>query len=71
MVSDQTDSLLTRSTLDTLGMAPPLQSGIYRLPMPGGHDMEGQIVIKGQGPYPTTVLAVLATGDVGELPGNA
>jgi hypothetical protein len=70
-VSDVTDTLLTRNTRDMLGLAPELESGIYRLPMPGGHDMEGQIVIKGQGPYPTTVLAVLATGDVGELPGNA
>jgi hypothetical protein len=70
-VSDVTDTLLTRNTRDMLGLAPELESGIYRLPMPGGHDMEGQIVIKGQGPYPTTVLAILATGDVGELPGNA
>ncbi|HVQ23459.1 MAG TPA: hypothetical protein VMT36_09305, partial [Candidatus Saccharimonadia bacterium] len=70
IVSLETDSLPTRNTLDTLGMAPPLQSGIYRLPMPGGHDMEGQIVVKGEGPYPTTVLAVLATADVGELPGG-
>jgi hypothetical protein len=70
-VSLETDSLLTRNTLDLMGVPPPLQTGIYRLSMPGGHDMEGQIVIKGEGPYPTTVLAVLATGDVGELPGNA
>jgi hypothetical protein len=70
-VSDVTDTLLTRNTLDMLGLAPEMETGIYRLPMPGGHDMEGQIVIKGQGPYPTTVLAILATGDVGELPGNA
>ena len=69
-VSLETDSLPTRNTLDVLGVPPPLQSGIYRLPMPGGHDMEGQIVVRGEGPYPTTVLAVLATADVGELPGG-
>jgi hypothetical protein len=70
LMSDETDSLPTRNTLDVMGEAPPLQSGIYRLPMPGGHDQEGQIVIKGEGPYPTTVLAILATADVGELPGG-
>ena len=67
---DETDSLPTRNTLDVMGEAPPLESGIYRLPMPGGHDQEGQIVIKGEGPYPTTVLAILAHADVGELPGG-
>jgi hypothetical protein len=69
-MSEELDSLPTRNTLDLLGVPPPLQSGIYRLPMPGGHDQEGQIVIEGEGPYPTTVLAVLATADVGELPGG-
>jgi hypothetical protein len=69
--SDELDSLPTRNTLDLMGAPPPLQSGIYRLPMPGGHDQEGQIVIEGEGPYPTTVLAVLATADIGELPGGA
>jgi hypothetical protein len=68
--SDELDTLPTRNTLDLMGVPPPLQSGIYRLPMPGGHDQEGQIVIEGEGPYPTTVLAVLATADVGELPGG-
>jgi hypothetical protein len=68
--SDELNSLPTRNTLDVLGAPPPLQTGIYRLPMPGGHDMEGQIVVEGRGPYPTTVLAVLATADVGELPGG-
>jgi hypothetical protein len=68
--TDELDSLPTRNTLDLMGVPPPLQSGIYRLPMPGGHDQEGQIVIEGEGPYPTTVLAVLATADVGELPGG-
>ena len=70
IVSDETDALPTRNTLDVMGEAPPLQSGIYRLPMPGGHDQEGQIVIRGEGPYPTTVLAILATADIGELPGG-
>ena len=69
-VSEELNSLPTRNTLDLLGVPPPLQTGIYRLPMPGGHDQEGQIVIEGDGPYPTTVLAVLATADVGELPGG-
>ena len=68
--SEELDTLPTRNTLDLLGVPPPLQSGIYRLPMPGGHDQEGQIVVEGSGPYPTTVLAVLATADVGELPGG-
>ena len=68
--SDETDSLPTRNTLDVMGAPPPLQSGIHRLPMPGGHDAEGQIVVKGQGPFPTTVLAILASADVGELPGG-
>jgi len=68
--SDELDSLPTRNTLDVLGAPPPLQTGIYRLPMPGGHDQEGQIVVEGRGPYPTTVLSVLATADVGELPGG-
>lgn len=68
--SDELDSLPTRNTLDLLGAPPPLQTGIYRLPMPGGHDQEGQIIIEGEGPYPTTVLAILATADVGELPGG-
>jgi hypothetical protein len=70
IVSDETDSLPTRNTLDVMGEAPPLQSGIYRLPMPGGHDQEGQILIKGEGPFPTTVLAILAHADIGELPGG-
>ena len=45
-------------------------TGLYRLPVPGGYDMEGQIDIEGSGPYPITVLAIVASGDVGEMPGG-
>lgn len=68
--SDETNDLETRNTNDLMGSPPPLQSGIFRVPMPGGYDQEGQMLITGSGPYPTTVLALVASGDVGELPGG-
>lgn len=69
-VSYVVDTLETRAATDLVGAPPPLYSGITRLPMPGGADMEGQIVIQGQGPYPTTILSLSADADVGELPGG-
>lgn len=62
------EPLQIRSALDYVGFAPPLFSGLYRLPLQGSHDMEGQILVETEGPYPLTVLALVATGDVGEMP---
>lgn len=67
---DTVDTLQTRSALNLVGSPPPLFTGIERVPSPGGHDQEGQILIKGSGPYPCTILAIGASGDVGELPGG-
>jgi hypothetical protein len=55
----------TRSAGNDLGEAPPLFSGQRRLNPPGGFDLEGQIEIAGSGPFPCTVLAIVASGDVG------
>ncbi|HEY2068279.1 MAG TPA: hypothetical protein VGG48_01895 [Rhizomicrobium sp.] len=59
------ESLQTRSAGDIMGQAPPLYSGIQRLPMPSSFDLEGQIRIAGSGPYPCTVLGICASSDVG------
>jgi hypothetical protein len=69
-VEHKVEALQTRSAGDDMGQPPPLFSGLYRLPLPGGHDMEGQVEVNGSGPYPLTVLAIVATGDVGEMPGR-
>lgn len=69
-VEHKVEALQTRSAGDDIGQPPPLFTGLYPLPLPGGHDMEGQIEINGSGPYPLTVLAMVATGDVGEMPGR-
>lgn len=61
------DTLETRSAADVMGQAPSIYSGIKRLTMPGGYDEEGQIEITDDGPYPCTVLAIMAKGDVGEV----
>ncbi len=66
-----TEPLEIRSAGDLVGWAPPLYTGIQRLPVQGGYDLEGQIVIQGSGPYPCTVLALVATADVGELAGGS
>ena len=65
----KTEALETRSAADSMGQAPPLFTGIYRLKVPGGFDQEAQLNIEGDGPYPLTVLAMIAKGDVGEMPG--
>ena len=69
-VEHKVEALQTRSAANMIGQPPPLFTGLYRLPLPGGHDMEGQIEVNGSGPYPLTVLALVATGDVGEMPGR-
>lgn len=69
-IEHKVEALETRSAGDMVGQPPPLFTGLYRLPLPGGHDMEGQIEVNGSGPYPLTVLALVATGDVGEMPGR-
>lgn len=63
------EPLQIRSAEDFVGFAPPLFTGLYRLPLQGSHDMEGQILVDTEGPYPLTVLALVATGDVGEMAG--
>jgi hypothetical protein len=69
VVTHPSEPLLTRSAGNVLGQAPPLYTGIRRLKVQGSHDMEGQLEISGDGPFPCTVLSLNATGDVGELPG--
>lgn len=66
-VEYKTEPLEIRSAGDLVGFAPPLFTGLYRLPLQGSHDQEGQIDVETSGPFPLTVLALVATGDVGEL----
>lgn len=61
----------TRSAGDRLGLAPPLLSKLQRVPFPGGFDLEGQIRITGNGPFPLTLLAIGAKADIGEMPAAA
>jgi hypothetical protein len=70
IVEYKTEPLEIRSSLDKVGWAPALFSGLYRLPLQGSHDMEGQITVDTSGPFPLTVLALVASGDVGEMPGR-
>lgn len=65
VVQSKLEQLETRSAGDVMGQAPPIFSGLRRLTMQGGFDEEGQIEITGSGPYPCTVLAIVASADVG------
>ena len=65
-ITDVTEALQTRSAADAMGQPPALFSGIARLKMPGGYDLECQIEINTTGPMPLTVLAICASADVGE-----
>lgn len=65
LVESVLETLETRNAGNVMGQAPPLRSGLQRLPMPGGFDEEGQIEITGTGPYPCTVLAIGAAADMG------
>lgn len=69
LITHPKEPLVTRSAGDVVGQPPPLFSGLYRLKVAGGYDQEGQLEISGSGPYPLTILAMVAKGDVGEMPG--
>ncbi len=69
VVTEKLEPLNTRSAADPMGSAPPLASGIYRLTVPGGFDREMQLEVSGSGPYPCTVLAMIAKDDTGNMPG--
>lgn len=64
VVDHPKEALETRGGNDMLGQPPRLQSGVYKLPTPGGFDREGQIEISGAGPFPLTVLSIGAACDV-------
>lgn len=63
-VDHPSEALETRGGNNVLGQAPPLFSGVVRLPFPGGFDREAQIEISTSGPFPLTVLALGANCDV-------
>ena len=64
-VIDKTEALLSQSSSSSLGWAPQYVSEIRRLTPPSGFDQEGQVLVKGQGPFPVTVLSIGVSADVG------
>lgn len=66
-IGEDLETLQSRSAADPMNSAPPLFSGPKKLIPRGASDEEGQIVITQSEPLPLTVLAIFATGDVGEM----
>lgn len=66
-VTSKTQPLDTRQTSNPLGQAPPLATNIQRLSWPGTSDLEGQIEINTNGPFPMTVVSIGAIADVGDM----
>lgn len=66
-IDNPSEPIEMRNNADVLGLPPPLFSGIRRLPMPGGYDLECQWRITGNGPFPLTLLAIGAKGEIDEM----
>lgn len=66
-ITEDPETLQSRSAADPMNSAPPLFSGPKKLVPRGASDEEGQIFITQSEPLPLTVLAIFAMGDVGEM----
>ncbi len=64
-VQSKLETFQNRYTSQPATWAPSIYTGMQRLPLLGGDDLEGQIEITGSGPFPCTILAICAAADVG------
>jgi hypothetical protein len=67
-VTDTVEALKSRASGQTMGVAPPLYTGIAEIPLQGGFDREGQVLITHDTVLPLTVLGIFANAEVGEMP---
>lgn len=66
-ITDTIEELQNRSAGMLMNQPPPTFSGMKRLAVPGGFDLEGQVIVTATGPMPLTVLSIVATADIGDM----